>query len=87
MPEFEMPKPAAPCMGYPDLASGQAHTRWSGAPDAEMDPTREETYKFIDKFMEEMADFPRNISISAETKLQARNGKSTEDSGFHASTA
>jgi hexosaminidase len=42
--------------GYPELASGPGPYKVDpGGPDAVMDPTREETYKFIDKFIEEMA--------------------------------
>jgi hexosaminidase len=57
MPEFEMPGHSRSMyVGYPELASGPGPYKMEpGVPDAEMDPTREETYKFIDKFMEEMA--------------------------------
>jgi len=57
MPEFEMPGHSRSMyVGYPELASGPGPYKMEpGAPDAEMDPTREETYKFLDKFMEEMA--------------------------------
>ena len=57
MPEFEMPGHSRSMyVGYPELASGTGPYKMEpGAPDAEMDPTREETYKFIDKFLEEMA--------------------------------
>lgn len=57
MPEFEMPGHSRSMyVGYPELASGPGPYKMEpGAPDAEMDPTREETYKFIDKFMDEMA--------------------------------
>jgi hexosaminidase len=42
--------------GYPELASGPGPYKIEpGGPDAVMDPTREETYKFIDKFIAEMA--------------------------------
>jgi hexosaminidase len=61
MPEFEMPGHSRSMyVGYPELASGPGPYKMEpGAPDAEMDPTREETYKFIDKFLEEMASlFP-----------------------------
>ena len=48
--------------GYPQLASGpgpyQVATQW-GVLDAAMDPTRETTYEFLDKFLGEMtALFP-----------------------------
>lgn len=57
MPEFEMPGHSRSMyVGYPELASGPGPYKMEpGAPDAEMDPTREETYKFLDKFLEEMA--------------------------------
>jgi hexosaminidase len=57
MPEFEMPGHSRSMyVGYPELASGPGPYKMDpGAPDAEMDPTREETYKFLDKFLEEMA--------------------------------
>jgi hexosaminidase len=43
-------------VGYPELASGSGPYKMEpGAPDAEMDPTKEETYKFLDKFLDEMA--------------------------------
>jgi hexosaminidase len=42
--------------GYPELASGPGpYMIEPGGADAVMDPTREETYKFIDKFVDEMA--------------------------------
>ena len=45
-------------VGYPELASGpgpyQIERQW-GVFDPAMDPTREETYKFLDKFIGEMA--------------------------------
>ncbi len=49
-------------MGYPELASGpgpyQIERKW-GVFDPAMDPTREETYKFLDAFIGEMAElFP-----------------------------
>src|SRR5690349_5697128 len=57
VPEFEMPGHSRSLFaGYPDLASGPGPYRLDpGGTDAIMDPTREETYKFIDKFIEEMA--------------------------------
>jgi len=56
VPEFEMPGHSRSLFaGYPELASGLGPYKIEpGAPDAVMDPTREETYKFIDKFIEEM---------------------------------
>jgi hexosaminidase len=63
VPEFDMPgHSAAWFVGYPALASApgpdQIERRW-GIFDPAMDPTREETYKFLDKFIGEMAElFP-----------------------------
>jgi len=59
VPEFDMPGHAtAWFVGYPELASGtgpyQIARRW-GVLDPAMDPTREETYKFLDAFIGEMA--------------------------------
>jgi len=57
VPEFEMPGHSRSLFaGYPELASGPGpYTVDPGGPDAVMDPTREETYKFIGKFIDEMA--------------------------------
>src|SRR5260221_251591 len=57
VPEFEMPGHSRSLFaGYPELASGPGpYTIEPGGADAVMDPTREETYKFIDKFIDEMA--------------------------------
>jgi hexosaminidase len=63
VPEFDMPCHTSSWLaGYPELASGtgpyQPQTRW-GIFDPAMDPTRESTYQFIDKFLGEMtALFP-----------------------------
>jgi hexosaminidase len=59
VPEFDMPgHSAAWFVGYPELASGpgpyQIERRW-GIFDPAMDPTRESTYKLLDKFIGEMA--------------------------------
>lgn len=61
VPEFEMPGHSRSLfVGYPELASGPGPYRIEpGGVDAVMDPTREETYKFIDKLIGEMANlFP-----------------------------
>jgi len=61
VPEFEMPGHSSSLFaGYPELASGPGpYTVEPGGVDAVMDPTREGTYKFIDKFIGEMAElFP-----------------------------
>jgi len=57
VPEFEMPGHSRSLFaGYPELASGPGpYTIEPGGADAVMDPTREETYKFINKFIDEMA--------------------------------
>jgi hexosaminidase len=59
VPEFDMPGHSnAWFVGYPDLASapGPFHIeREFGIFDPVMDPTRETTYKFLDKFVAEMA--------------------------------
>jgi hexosaminidase len=63
VPEFDMPGHAtAWFVGYPEISSGpgpySVERKW-GIFDPAMDPTREETYKFLDKFIGEMSDlFP-----------------------------
>ena len=63
MPEFDMPGHSTSWfVGYPELASGpgpyEIEKRW-GIFDPAMDPTKESTYKFLDKFIGEMtALFP-----------------------------
>jgi hexosaminidase len=63
VPEFDMPgHTTAWFVGYPAIASGpgpyQIERKW-GIFDPAMDPTREETYTFLDKFIGEMAEvFP-----------------------------
>ena len=59
IPEFDMPGHAtAWFVGYPELASApgpyQIERQW-GIFDPAMDPTREETYQFLDAFIGEMA--------------------------------
>ena len=61
VPEFDMPGHSTSWFaGYPALASAPGpyaiERRW-GIFDPAMDPTREETYKFLDKFIGEMAEF------------------------------
>jgi len=58
MPEFDMPgHTTAWFVGYPELASApgpyEIETKW-GVFDPAMDPTKESTYKFLDKFIKEM---------------------------------
>ena len=63
MPEFDMPGHSQSWfVGYPELAAGpgpyEIEKRW-GVFDPAMDPTKDSTYKFLDKFIGEMADlFP-----------------------------
>src|SRR5580700_5361099 len=63
VPEFDMPgHSTAWFVGYPELSSGpgpyQIERHW-GIFDPAMDPTRESTYKLLDKFIEEMTNiFP-----------------------------
>jgi len=63
VPEFDMPGHATSWfVGYPELASGkgpyQIERKW-GVFDPAMDPTRESTYQFLDRFFAEMtALFP-----------------------------
>jgi hexosaminidase len=59
IPEFDMPGHAGAWMvGYPELASApgpyEIQRQW-GVFDPVMDPTREETYQFLDGFIGEMA--------------------------------
>ncbi|HEV2463292.1 MAG TPA: family 20 glycosylhydrolase, partial [Acidobacteriaceae bacterium] len=63
VPEFDIPGHAQSWfVGYPDLASAPGSYQIEhqyGVFDPVMDPTRESTYKFLDKFVGEMADiFP-----------------------------
>jgi len=63
VPEFDMPAHStAWFVGYPQLASAPGPytvERKFGVFDPAFDPTREDTYKFLDRFIEEMADlFP-----------------------------
>ena len=63
MPEFDMPGHSTSWfVGYPELASApgpyELEKHW-GVFDPAMDPSRESTYKFLDKFIGEMAElFP-----------------------------
>jgi hexosaminidase len=63
VPEFDMPgHSTAWFVGYPELSSGpapyQIERRW-GIFDPAMDPTRESTYRLLDKFVAEMTNiFP-----------------------------
>ncbi len=63
IPEFDMPGHTTSWfVGYPELASGPGPyqiERKFGVFDPAMDPTREETYQFLDSFLGEMAQlFP-----------------------------
>ena len=59
VPEFEMPgHSTAWLVAYPELSSGrppEGIRRAFGISDAALDPTREETYRFITTFLSEMA--------------------------------
>ena len=59
VPEFDMPGHTSSwILAYPDLGSGETITALPtvfGIPAAELDPTRESTYKFIDAFVGEMS--------------------------------
>jgi hexosaminidase len=57
LPEFDMPGHSRSWfLGYPELASGPGpYSLEGGGIDPIMDPTRESTYKFLGKFIAEMA--------------------------------
>ncbi len=57
IPEFDMPGHSRSWfLGYPELSSGPGPYTLEGDKDSPiMDPTREETYKFLEKFIKEMA--------------------------------
>ena len=57
VPEFDMPGHTRSWyLGYPELSSGAGpYTLDGGGIDPIMDPTRESTYKFLEKFVAEMA--------------------------------
>ena len=57
IPEFDIPGHSRSWfLGYPALSSGAGpYTLEGGGIDPIMDPTREETYKFLEKFIAEMA--------------------------------
>jgi len=57
MPEFDVPGHTRSWyLGYPELSSGVGpYTLEGGGIDPIMDPTRESTYKFLEKFIAEMA--------------------------------
>ncbi len=90
VPEFDMPGHAtAWFVGYPELASGpgpyQIERRW-GVFDPAMDPTREETYKFLDAFIGEMAGAFSRPVFSYRRRRSKRQGVGCEsqDPGVHA---
>jgi hexosaminidase len=60
LPEFDMPGHSRSWfLGYPELASGPGPYTLVSEVDPVMDPTQEATYKFLDKFIGEMAElFP-----------------------------
>jgi hexosaminidase len=73
IPEFDMPGHSTSWfVGYPELASGpgpyELEKQW-GVFDPAMDPTKESTYKFLDKFIGEMAElFPTTSFTLAATR-------------------
>ncbi len=82
VPEFDMPGHTSSWfVGYPELASApgpyQIERRW-GVFDPTMDPTREETYRFLDRFIGEMAGlFPDayfHVGGDEVSGVQWRNG-------------
>ena len=90
VPEFDMPGHAtAWFVGYPELASGsgpyQIERQW-GVFDPAMDPTREETYKFLDAFIGEMAGAFSRPVFSYRRRRSERQGVGCEsqDPGLHA---
>ena len=84
VPEFEMPgHSTAWLVAYPELASVRAPTgirREFGISDYALDPTREETYRFIERFLGEMVTiFPDTYlhiggdeTVSPDWKTDAR---------------
>ena len=81
VPEFDMPGHTTSWfVGYPELASGpgpyQIERRF-GVFDPVMDPTRDEVYRFIDAFIEEMAVlFPDEYSHVGGDEVNGRQWKS-----------
>ena len=87
VPEFDMPGHTKSWfVGYPELASGSGPytiRRDFGIEDAAMDPSRESTYQFIDRFVGEMAgifpdrfmhiggDESKGVQWKANAKIQA----------------
>ena len=90
VPEFDMPGHAtAWFVGYPELASGpgpyQIERQW-GVFDPAMDPTKEETYKFLDTFIGEMAGaFSRPVFSHRRRRSEWQGvGCESKNSGVHA---
>ena len=85
IPEFDMPGHAtAWFVGYPQFASGpgpyQIERTW-GVYDAAFDPTREDIYTFLDRFIAEMAaSFRIPTGTSAAMKSTVWNGTPTRAS-------
>jgi hexosaminidase len=99
VPEFDMPGHSQSWfVGYPELASGpgpyQIERHW-GIFDAAMDPTKESTYKFLEKFVKEMSElFPDdffhlggdevngkewNVNPQIQQFMKSHNMKSNDD--------
>ncbi len=92
IPEFDMPGHAGAWMvGYPELASApgpyEIQMQW-GIFDPAMDPTREETYKFLDGFIGEMAAlFPDEyFHIGGDENNGKQWQANPQDPGIHAGT-
>ena len=81
IPEFDTPGHSRSWfVGYPELASGDGPftVETEAGPSSVTDPTREETYKFMDKFVAEMeSSFPTPISTSAAMRSTVSSGTAT----------
>ena len=88
VPEFDMPGHSRSWfIGYPELASGPGPftLERKAALIRSLDPTREETYKFLEKFIAEMAKaFSRRL-LSHRRRRGRRQavGRESEDPGIH----
>ena len=84
LPEFDIPGHTTSWfVGYPELASApgpyQISRSW-GIHDAVMDPTKEETYQFIDKFFKEMTQlFPDNYMHIGGDENNGKHWSANED--------
>ena len=90
VPEFDIPGHATSWfVGYPQLSSGPGpysiERDW-GVFDPAMDPTRDETYKFLDKFIGEMSESVSGSVLSYRRRRSERQamGRKSKDSSVHA---